>query len=44
MEDGGYASVFEIIDQLSLAFKNDSFMMDRVLSTIKPDCISLDVS
>ena len=32
-------SVFELIDELMEAFKNDRQLIDRLLSTLKPDCL-----
>ena len=36
---GGNCGIFELIDELKIAFKDDKEIQDRVITTIKPDCI-----
>ena len=42
LETGGECSVFELIDELMEAFQNDRQLIDRLLSTLKPDCLTDD--
>jgi hypothetical protein len=39
IENGGVCSAFEIIDELKVAFEHDRQLIDRLLSTLKPDCL-----
>ena len=37
MRNGGECNIFDIIDELRIAFKDDRELMERILSSIKPD-------
>ena len=36
---GGNCSIFEIYDELKVAFKDDKEIQERILMTIKPDIL-----
>ena len=41
IHNGGVCSAFEIIDELKDAFEHDRQLIDRLLSTLKPDCLTI---
>ena len=39
MNDGGVCGIFDLIEELKFAFANDKELQERILTSIKPDCL-----
>lgn len=40
LADGGSCSIFEVLDELRLAFQQAPFVCDRLLRSLRPDCLA----